>query len=322
MSHPTLLFQFAIAAMLLAAAAPASAQDSGDRAPFAPEATAETTDDLPQVANNVPAGSVGGMGDINLFPKRVVIDGRRQVSTIGLYNKTIDPGDYEISLVDMAMRPDGQLVPFDNGASEAEKARVATASPFLRYSPRRVTLDGSESQIIRLMARGGSDLPAGEYRSHFLVVSVPRDERQGFSIEDAVEGETQDGIGVSIRPRFGISIPVIVRIGDTTLDVGIRDAGIVTAQDGSQAVGMILTRAGTRSAFGDVAVTANGIAEPVALARGVGVYPEVDERMVFVPIDPETPPGALASGQTLRITYTDDDTAPGTELAGFSFVIP
>lgn len=304
---------------------PAIGQDGAEdvgRAPFAPEAAASQTDDLPPSEGTIPAGSVGGMGDINLFPKRVVIDGRRQVSTVGLYNKTIDPGDYEISLVDMAMRPDGSLLPFDNGATEADKARVATASPFLRYSPRRVTLDGSESQIIRIMARGGSDLPAGEYRSHFLVVSVPRDEQQGFSIDDAVQGEAADGIGVSIRPRFGISIPVIVRVGDTTLDVGIREGKIVTAQDGSQAVGMILTRTGTRSAFGDIVVTAKGSSEPVALAKGVGIYPELDERAVYVPIDPEAPAGTFASGQTLSVTYTDDDFAPGTKLAGFSFVIP
>lgn len=304
------------------------AQNAGaDPAPFAPEASVAATADLPTTSGTspvaaLPVGSVGGMGDINLFPKRVVIDGRRQVSTVGLYNKTITPGDYEISIVDMAMRPDGQLLRFDNGASEAEQARVATASPFLRYSPRRVTLDGSESQIIRIMARGAADMPPGEYRSHFLVVSVPRDQDQGFSIDDAVDGQEAEGIGVSIRPRFGISIPIIVRVGETTLDVGIREARLLTAQDGSQAVAIIVTRSGTRSAFGDVVITANGVDEPVALARGIGVYPELDERMVIVPIDPETPRVLLGSGRMLSITYTDDDVSPGDKLAGFSFVIP
>ncbi len=307
----------AAAFALLAIPGGATAQAiASDPAPFAPESGA-----APAVAAPIPDGAVGGMGDINIFPKRVVIEGRRQVSTVGLYNKTTNPGDYEISIVDMAMRPDGQLLRFDNGATAEDIARVNPASEFLRYSPRRVSLNGSESQIIRIMARGGSELPAGEYRSHFLVVSVPRDNEQGFSIDDAIDGEDAPGIGVSIQPRFGISIPIIVRVGDTTLDVGIREAKLLTAQDGSQAIGMIVTRAGTRSAFGDVVVTARGRDAPVALTRGVGIYPELDERTVIIPIDPETPGQFLAPGQTLTIAYTDDDFSPGSQLAEFSFVI-
>lgn len=278
--------------------------------------------EAPQPAAALPEGSVGGMGDINLFPKRVVIDGRRSIATIGLFNKTADAGDYEIKIVDMAMTPEGQLLNFDNGAPPEITAKVKTASPFLRYSPRRVTLQGSESQTIRIMARGDNELPDGEYRSHFLAVSVPRDEQQGFSIDDAVAGETADGIGVQIKPRFGISIPVIVRIGQTTLSVGIREAQLLTAEDGSQAIGMIITRAGTRSAFGDVAVSASGASKPVALSRGIGIYPEIDERLVIIPVDPELEPGTLSSGKKLTITYTDDDFEPGAQLAEYTLVIP
>ena len=276
----------------------------------------------PQPAAALPEGSVGGMGDINLFPKRVVIDGRRSIATIGLFNKTADAGDYEIKIVDMAMTPEGQLLNFDNGAPPEITAKVKTASPFLRYSPRRVTLQGSESQTIRIMARGDNELPDGEYRSHFLAVSVPRDEQQGFSIDDAVAGDTADGIGVQIKPRFGISIPVIVRIGQTTLSVGIREAQLLTAEDGTQAIGMIITRAGTRSAFGDVVVSASGASKPVALSRGIGIYPEIDERLVIIPVDPELEPGTLASGRKLSITYTDDDFEPGAKLAEYTLVIP
>ena len=286
-----------------------------------PAAQAQPAEDTAEGAQ-APEGSVGGFGDINLFPKRVVIEGRRQIATIGLYNKTADDGDYEINLVDMAMTPEGQLLALDNGVPQEVAATVMTASPILRYSPRRVTLRGSESQIIRIMARAGSDIPAGEYRSHFNVVAVPRDNGGGFSIDEAVGGSETDGIGVTIRPRFGISIPVIVRIGETTLDVGIREAALLTAQDGTQAIGLILTRSGNRSAFGDIVVTARGADGPITLAKGVGVYPEVSERRVIIPIDPEIDKSFLVSGKTLSITYTDDDFEPGATLAEYNLVIP
>ncbi|MFZ9396403.1 MAG: hypothetical protein ACO25F_10135 [Erythrobacter sp.] len=302
----------ALASALAFSASSALAQDAGQNPPQPAS---------PPAASPPPAGSVGGMGDVNLFPKRVVLNGRREIASIGLYNKTANDGDYEIKIVDMAMTPEGQLQFFDNGLDEATKARVKTASAMLRHSPRRVLLRGSESQLVRVMARGEAELPDGEYRSHFLVSSVPQ-ASDGLSIDNAVSGDQAPGIAVTIRPRFGIAIPVIVRIGETTLDVGIKNASMVTAPDGSKAVAFTLTRAGTRSAFGDVTVTAQGASAPVAISKGIGVYPEVDSRQVLVPFDPEADPRFLSSGTRLRIQFVDDDFAPGTKLAEHEFVVP
>lgn len=271
---------------------------------------------------DLPEGSVGGMGDVNLYPKRVVIDGRRSIATIGLYNRTLDDGDYEIDVIDMIMMPDGRLVDIDEKVSAADRERVKTAKSFLRYSPRRVTLRGSESQTVRMMARAGSDLPPGEYRSHFLVRSVPRDSDAGFSIENAVDRTNPDTIGITIRPRFGISIPVIVRIGDTTLDVSVTDARVLTMPDGRKAIGITFNRTGTRSAFGNIAVTARGSDVPVAAIKGIGIYPEISERKVLLPVNPELDPQYLASGRTLQISYIDDDFEPGATLVEHTITVP
>jgi hypothetical protein len=267
-----------------------------------------------------PAGSVGGFGDVNLFPKRVVIDSPRGIANVGLYNKTTDSGDYDIKIVDMAMTPEGKLIAFDNGLDEATKAKVKTASAMLRYSPRRVTLRGSESQIVRIMARADPDTAPGEYRSHFMVTSLP--ENDGFSIQDAVGATNPSGIGVTIRPRFGIAIPIIVRIGATTLQVGLTNATVLTARDGTKAVAFTMTRAGTRSAFGDIVVKAQGAPSPIAISKGVGIYPEVDSRQVIVPIFPETDPRFLTPGTRLTIEFVDDDFAPGSKLAEHAFAVP
>ncbi|QPC98907.1 hypothetical protein IRL76_13930 [Qipengyuania soli] len=282
--------------------------------------SAQQAGDLGAAVPVPPAGSVGGMGDVNLFPKRVVINGRREIATVGLYNKTLDDGEYEIAIVDMAMTPQGQLVRFDNGLDEATKAKVRTASEMLRYSPRRVILRGSESQLVRIMARAGAEVPDGEYRSHFVVTSVPED--AGFSIEQAAGAQQPDGIGVTIRPRFGIAIPVFVRVGTTTLDVDITAPRIITEPDGSRAVSFTLTRSGTRSAFGDVFVRAQGSSKPIAISKGIGVYPEVDSRQVIVPIDPTTDPRLLAKGTRLTIDFVDDDFSPGNKLAESAFQVP
>ena len=279
---------------------------------------------LPEVeAGEAPEGSVAGMGDINLFPRRIIMDQRRRVASVGLYNKTTFEGEYEISAADMLMTSDGQIIPFNNLPEGTDTSGVKTASDMLRWSPRRVLLLGSEAQTVRIMARPPADLPDGEYRAHFSVVSVPTDVDEGFSINDAVN-ESADGsnnVGVTIRPRFGISIPVIVRVGDTTLDVGLKDFGFVQGEAGPL-VTMTITRSGTRSAYGDIEVTAPGEDTPVLIARGIGVYPEIDHRKVVFALNPEFDVTKLRSGMTLTATFTDDDVNPGNTLARQEFVVP
>lgn len=269
-----------------------------------------------------PNGSVGGMGDINLFPKRIVIDGRQRIATVGLYNKVPTSGEYEIAISEKAMTPDGQIVDLAD-ADPALRARVRSAGAMLRWSPRRLVLQGSESQTVRIMARPQADLPPGEYRAHFMAIAVPPADTVGNSIDDAVgAGQRGRSIGVRIVPRFGISIPVIVRVGETTLSAGLRDFALLTAPDGSKSIGITITRSGTRSAFGDILITAPGSKNPIGQIKGVGVYTEIDSRPVQVPLDPAADPRTIARGAKLVISYIDDDAAPGQTLARQEFIVP
>jgi hypothetical protein len=270
-----------------------------------------------------PEGSVSGMGDVNLYPKRVVIQDRQRIATVGLYNRSTAQGNYEILLNDMMMTPQGTLVDLSKVTDETQRARVKTASALLRWSPRKIVLPSNEAQTIRIMARIPPELPPGEYRTHFSVMQVPAQDTGGLSIESASGRQgNASGIGVRIMPRFGIAIPVIVRVGDTTLKTGLRDLSVRALGKGRSGVALTITRSGTRSAFGNLTVTAAGSGKPIAIIKGIGVYPEVEQRPVVVPIDPSVPPSAFARGAKLTVTYTDDDFKPGEVLATQDFVVP
>lgn len=279
---------------------------------------------LPEAApGQAPEGSVGGMGDINIYPRRIVMDQRARVASVGLYNKMPYEGEYEISLANMVMTDTGRIIPFSNLPEGLDTSNVKTASDMLRWSPRRVLLLGSEAQTVRIMARPPADLPDGEYRAHFTVVSVPSGVDDGLSIDDAIGGEEQVAgkVGVTIRPRFGISIPVIVRVGETTLEVGLTDFAFSKGEGGAQ-VALTINRSGTRSAYGDLIVTAPGQDEPLVVARGVGVYPEIASRKVQLAVNPAFDLGKLRSGMTVTATFIDDDVTPGATLARQTFVVP
>ena len=167
------------------------------------------------------------MGDVNIYPKRVVIDAKQRVASVGLFNRAAAQGDYDISITDMMMTPEGRLVELGTVTDPAQRDRVRTASNLLRWSPRRVTLGPFDSQTVRIMARVSPDLPPGEYRSHFSAVAIPAIGTGGLTIEQAAGGQKANAIGVTIVPRFGISIPVIVRVGETTLTAGLRDLSVM-----------------------------------------------------------------------------------------------
>jgi hypothetical protein len=274
-------------------------------------------------AAQTPAGAVSGMGDINLYPKRVVIDEHNRVASVGIYNKVAQTGDYDITIADMMMTTDGRLIELAAAkADDPTRARVKAAADMVRWSPHHFTLPGNESQMVRLMARVPPDLPPGEYRTHFSVIAVPPGD-DGLTIDEAAKGQAPaDSIGVKITPRFGISIPVIIRVGETTLTSGLKDLAVTTAPGGQKLLRLTITRSGTRSSFGDITVTAPGAPKPVAMIRGVGVYPEVDERTVTVPVEAGIEARFIASGAKLTVSYVDDDYAPGKTLAKQDFIVP
>jgi hypothetical protein len=326
-------------ALLLCAADPAiataqvaSLNAGGTPATAAPSTTPFATTANPKgagpkgdgpTAAQAPAGSVSGMGDINLYPKRVVINEHNRVASVGIYNKTAQTGDYDITIADMMMTTDGRLVDIASVKDvDQTRARVKGAAEMVRWSPHRFTLPGNEAQMVRIMARVSPDLPPGEYRTHFSAIAVPPGD-DGLTIDEATQGKpVTNGIGVKITPRFGISIPVIIRVGETTLTSGVKDLAVTAGPDGQKLLRLTITRSGSRSSFGDITITAPGAPKPVAMVRGVGVYPEVDERTVVVPVDPAVDPHFTASGAKLTVSYVDDDFAPGKTLARQDFIVP
>ena len=207
-------------------------------------------------------------------------------------------------------------------ARSAARDKVNTASAMLRWSPRRVVLQGNDSQTVRVMARLPEDLAAGEYRSHFIATAVPPGGDGSFSIEDATGVSQGNGIGVRIVPRFGISIPVIVRVGETSVQVGITDVRLVDLAQADRRIEFTITRSGNRSAFGDIEVTSSASRAPIAMLKGIGVYTEIGRRRVAIPLLADASPASYGSGVRLKVTYRDDDFAPGQILARQEYTVP
>jgi P pilus assembly chaperone PapD len=234
-----------------------------------------------------------GVGDLLVAPTRIVLDGGRGTELV-LNNIGEEPATYRISVEFRRMNPDGTLAEVSEPTAQ-EKA----AADMIVYAPRRVTLAPREPQAIRIAARPPQGLPDGEYRVHMLFRAVP----PANPVVPA-DGEQPKGVQLRLIPIYGVTIPVIVRLGNLEAKSAIADVKLET-RDGKPAVGLKLSRSGTRSTFGEVRVLKAGIKDPIAIQKGVAVYTEVDGRHVALPIDERF--AEQASGPvTVQYLETDD----------------
>jgi hypothetical protein len=245
-----------------------------------------------------------GVGDLLVAPTRIVLDGRRGAEVI-LNNIGDDVATYRVTAELRRMTPDGNLVDVTE-----PNAGEKVAQEMLLYAPRRITLPPNQPQAIRLSARAPEGLPDGEYRVHMLFRAVPPPRSQ-------VSPQKIDGVAFQLRPIYGVTIPVIIRLGHLEAKAAIANVRKVTA-DGKPAIALDISRAGDRSTFGAVKVFKAGVADPIALVNGIAVYTEVGQRSVTIPIDPAQL--ANASGQVTVQYVEPTDTGPVT-LAETSAVL-
>jgi len=224
---------------------------------------------LVALAVAVAAPASAGVGDLLVAPTRIVLDGRKGTEII-LNNIGDEPATYRVSAEFRRMTPDGRLTPVTdpNGDEKAAEAMVI-------FAPRKVTLPPGEPQSIRVSARAPAGLADGEYRIHLLFRAIPDPKPVGQPAQAST-------VAFQLIPIYGVTIPVIVRLGKVEAKAGIADVRHVAGKGGEE-VSLTLSRSGNRSLFGEVRVMKAGVKDPVAIAKGIAIYREVDRRTVSVP---------------------------------------
>jgi hypothetical protein len=241
------------------------------------------------------APAKAGIGDLLVAPTRIVLDGRKGAEVI-LNNIGEEPATYRISIEFRRMTEDGGLVDVAEPTTE-DKA----AADMIVYAPRRVVLAPHQPQAIRIAARPPQGLPDGEYRVHMLFRAIP----PANPVVPASAGEPAKGLRFQLTPVYGVTIPVIVRLGNLQAQAGIANVHL-DKKDGKPAVALDLSRKGDRSTFGEIRVLQQGVKNPVAVQKAVAVYKEIGVRRVLVPLD-AAHQGGISGPVTVQYVETFDD---------------
>jgi P pilus assembly chaperone PapD len=246
----------------------------------------------------LPTAAEAGVGDLLVAPTRIVLDGRKGAEVI-LNNIGDEPATYRVSVEFRRMTENGDLIDVTTPTDADKKAE-----DMIVYAPRKVTLAPHEPQAIRLVARAPQGLPDGEYRVHMLFRAIPPATPVVQPADNAPKG-----VQFKLTPVYGVTIPVIVRLGNLEATAGIANVHL-EKKDGVPAIGLDLTRQGSRSTYGEVRVLKAGLKDPIAIQKGVAVYTEVGKRHVSLVI-PETSRAAASGPVTVEYVETFDD---GTHL--------
>jgi P pilus assembly chaperone PapD len=239
---------------------------------------------------------VSAQGDLLITPRRLVFEGSKRSIDLNLANTGKDTATYAISVVQIRMLEDGgfeTITEPDPGQRFADR--------FIRFFPRTVTLGPNEAQTVKVQLIRTGELEPGEYRSHFYFRAIPKSAPLG---EKEIPKDSST-ISVRLTPIFGITIPVIIRIGPSDAKVSITDFSFDMINDSVPRVRLTFNRSGNMSLYGDLAVdyiSPQGKTTRVGIANGVAVYtPNTTRRFQLNLINQ---PGIDYKSGTLHIIYS------------------
>lgn len=244
----------------------------------------------------VPCYYTSAQGNLLITPRRAVFEGTKRSLDLNLANTGQDSATYSVSLVQIRMQDDGG---FETITEPDPGQRFA--DNFIRFFPRSVTLGPGEAQVVKVQLAKVNELSAGEYRSHFYFRAVPNQKPLGEK-EEVKDSTT---ISVKLTPIFGITIPVIIRVGESTAKVTLSDMGLYMVNDTIPNLKLVFNRTGNMSVYGDLAVdhisTQRKITR-VGVANGVAVYTPNTVRRFQLNLNKV--PGVDFKTGTLRVMYS------------------
>lgn len=250
-----------------------------------------------------PAGA-SGQGNLLITPRRVMFEGSNRSMDINLANTGTDSATYAISVVQIRMTDDGG---FETTTEPDPGQRFA--DKYIRFFPRTVTLAPGEAQLVKVQLSRRSELTDGEYRSHFYFRAIPNTSPMG---EEEIPADSTT-ISIRLVPVFGITIPVIIRVGESTTATKLSGLSIEQTIGTPPILNITFNRSGNMSVYGDLAVdhiSPSGEVTRVGVANGVAVYtPNLVRRfrLNLMPVE-----GVDFNSGKLKVTYSaSSDVKPG-----------
>lgn len=218
--------------------------------------------------------------DLLITPFRVVFENGKNMEELTVANTGKDTARYTISFLQYKMLSTGKLEKIDQPEDS-----ILFADKYLRVFPKTITLAPNEAQMVRLQLKTPPDLSRGEYRSHLYFRSIVNEKPDMGTQTDST------GIGFKLVPVYGITIPVIIRVGESTVKANAANI-VINEANGVKQLTCQINRDGNISTFGQLEIehtSETGVKTLVGKVNGVAVYTPVHSRELSIPLNiPDT----------------------------------
>lgn len=252
--------------------------------------------------------NVFAQGDLMIYPKRIVFDNTRKSQELSLSNNGTDTARYVVSVMHVRMHEDGR---FETITSPDSAQRFAEQN--FRIFPRTVVLAPKEAQTIKIQLVKTNDLTPGEYRSHIYF----RSEAKAKPLGEQDNTQDKAAISISIVPIYGISVPVIIKVGESSTKVSITEKKLNLVKETNKAplasLNLKITRTGNMSVYGDILIehiSPTGKKVAVGLLNGVAIYAPTSARRFKIALD--TTKNVDYRNGKLHISYSEQSPKTAT----------
>jgi fimbrial chaperone protein len=153
-------------------------------------------------------GAHAANASLTITPQKVILYDDSRSHDLHVVNRGQRTGVFEISWLDYVMDEAGGVQPW-----QASPRSPWSVQPYIRYSPRRITLKPGESQVLRVSLRRSTEQVAnGEYFSHLRVITINDNLEETLRLQKMVQTRSSESsAGVAVSTKLAIGIPVLWR---------------------------------------------------------------------------------------------------------------
>jgi hypothetical protein len=245
--------------------------------------------------------SQSARANLQVFPLRAVLSEKEKTAQLTLRHVGDQPKSYRITSVFYRMDAKGAMTRVTD-----IKPDERSAVDFFRFSPRQVRLMPQIEQTVRLVLRKPSGLAPGEYRAHIYFEEAEESSSQVVTTE-------QDKATFQLKARVAVAVPVIVRVGETSVKTALGQPRLTTDADGKSVLVFELSQEGNGFSYGDFVakIPATGGAPEKSIGLMLGVSSYLPKREVRFPLNEKF------DGGLLRLEYSATQGEKSVSLATF-----
>jgi P pilus assembly chaperone PapD len=211
------------------------------------------------------------VADLLVVPTRLTFEPRERTEQVTLINTGTETRTYKLEWLQQKQTEGiGYSILSSSGVEQFN-----IASPYIRFSPRRVRLAPGESQMVKLLLRRKADMEGSEYRSHLKFTALPPERGN-----KAADTTTPSGMSIQLDVLTSYTIPVVISNSSTEFDLTFSHIKFSKINNKNYAGSLEFTieKQVARGAYGDMTLffraDGNDTYVPVGYLNGVNMFHE------------------------------------------------